>query len=376
MLSFLFLLIAAHQVQSSSATFTYIYLSDKLIDEEIPIGTHLVNLSAEFTHYQNKSFNTDSNNNDDYLRFSLLDDSAFNSRSSLIELSPDQGILTSRVVFDRESMCMSKQCDNICHPNPMAAVAAAAPSLNDSLLLCRLSLKVLVLPTYNILAFNLAIRDLNDNRPRFKAATCLLTVNENVPVGHRIPLPPATDPDQIDPALIHYQLVSGNSPDEFFALFFDPVDAKLYLAVLAGLDYERTASYRMQVRASDDSGDFSDAAVLDLILQVNDLNDHSPIFNQTSYEFESREDCALDTVLGRVLAVDLDSGLNGLVRYRLVEFEPTMMVISDDSVRRSEPRQKLVTAQRYFEINETTGLYFILLAQRSVAVNLLLFLPF
>ena len=50
---------------------------------------------------------------------------------------------------------------------------------------------------------------------------------------------------------------------------------------------------------------------------VMDVNDHSPVFPQTSYSFSLSEDLPQGTSIGRITATDADIGPNGALQYTI-----------------------------------------------------------
>jgi len=53
----------------------------------------------------------------------------------------------------------------------------------------------LVIPSYSIVSLNIIIQDINDNKPLFRVSSMTESVPENVPIGYRIPIDFAYDPD-------------------------------------------------------------------------------------------------------------------------------------------------------------------------------------
>lgn len=59
------------------------------------------------------------------------------------------------------------------------------------------------------------------------------------------------------------------------------------------------------------------APVLTVVIDITDINDNDPVFDNTSYVFEVSEDTMNGYMVGRVEADDIDSGLFGSVQYSL-----------------------------------------------------------
>ena len=54
-----------------------------------------------------------------------------------------------------------------------------------------------------------------------------------------------------------------------------------------------------------------------VIINVIDVNDNSPVFDQSSYNASLQENLAIGTVVTRILATDADLGVDGIISYYL-----------------------------------------------------------
>lgn len=158
-------------------------------------------------------------------------------------------------------------------------------------------------------SFILLTEDRNDNPPRF---TRLFRVNitENLPIGSFVIQMTSIDKDQKAHANVTYELLPKSEAFEI-----DPVSGNVYVA--GPLDREQKEEYLLTVSADDGSW----KAQTTLTIFLVDLNDISPSFEKESYQFElclnRSQNMPANVTIGRVRAVDLDQGANGLVRYRL-----------------------------------------------------------
>ncbi|XP_054282044.1 fat-like cadherin-related tumor suppressor homolog [Macrosteles quadrilineatus] len=106
-----------------------------------------------------------------------------------------------------------------------------------------------------------------------------------------------------------YQLI--NSSD--FLLRHDTGELQVYTS----LDREKFHTYHLQVRATDSvTGSSSDTLV---VLEVTDINDNPPVFLEERYSTRVPEDAPEGTIVLGVVAMDLDAGHNGTVRYSLLD---------------------------------------------------------
>ena len=81
-------------------------------------------------------------------------------------------------------------------------------------------------------------------------------------------------------------------------------------------DFERKTQYDLMVEAAD-NGKPSKSALVSVKVTIEDVNDHAPAFNQSSYSFTVSEGAALRGRVGEVFATDMDSGPRGRVVYSI-----------------------------------------------------------
>ncbi|XP_034938287.1 cadherin-89D isoform X2 [Chelonus insularis] len=160
------------------------------------------------------------------------------------------------------------------------------------------------------------ILDLNDNLPQFEVDLYNISIVENLPNGFSVLQVVAYDKDQGENAEFTYDL---DDPSEAFAV--DPKTGWLTVKDERVLDREKTSFIRMQVLAVEKkpsiiTGSNSSSVAVEVTLL--DANDNNPTFIPTNvYEFMTRTNAKVGTVLGKVHATDSDLGRNGIVRYGL-----------------------------------------------------------
>lgn len=71
------------------------------------------------------------------------------------------------------------------------------------------------------------------------------------------------------------------------------------------LDRETTPTYRLTGRAMDGGGLYCSVEVL---VELTDVNDNNPVFDQSEYTFTLPENSINNTLLLRVTATDKDKG--------------------------------------------------------------------
>ncbi|XP_052005434.1 protocadherin beta-15 [Xyrauchen texanus] len=223
------------------------------------------------------------------------------------ELRPETGSLLVNERMDREELC-----------------AQSASCILQFQLLLENPLKV-----YSLL---LDIQDINDNSPAFDNGQIELELLESMFLGRRFPLESAHDPDIGANSVQHYQL----SDNEYFALEMNTqVGRSAYpeLVLKKTLDHENKADYFLTLSGVD-GGKPSRSGTASIHIHILDANDNVPVFGQRVYNVKTQENSARGTVLIKLNATDLDSGIYGEVSYSfshvpdktkgVVEIDPLM----------------------------------------------------
>ncbi|EFN78559.1 Protein dachsous [Harpegnathos saltator] len=154
----------------------------------------------------------------------------------------------------------------------------------------------------------LIVEDVNDNTPVFGTSNVRISVPESHSLHVPLYVAYATDPDITPSSPIRY-ILAQNSNDLFG---IDAQSGELYLA--RRLDYETQQRHSLLIRALDGDGY---SANLSLSVEVQDVNDNPPRFERNEYHVEVPEGARLDSQILQVTAVDLDTGNNARVSYRL-----------------------------------------------------------
>lgn len=111
-----------------------------------------------------------------------------------------------------------------------------------------------------------------------------------------------------------------------------PLEAGRYKLVLAQrLDRETSATYTVKV-ACQDGGNPSLNATSDFDINVSDINDNKPEFENLTYVQYIPENNAKGDVVGVVRAVDKDEGENAALEYRLVAEDGNFTVVPETGV--------------------------------------------
>lgn len=341
-----------------TCTNSYIYLNDQQISEEIPIGSFVVDLNRELEIYNKTIKNPLAHETVSNQQFTLLEDSKVSSNgNAYFEMASGElpGQLITKRLIDREYMCLNRQCSEPCEQQKGVNFGS-----------CKINLKVLMLPSYNILNLNILIQDINDNRPVFRTNSIVQQISENVPVGYKIPIDLAYDPDigrnKIQTYEITEQLQNSEQAKQQHSTFklaqTNPNEPQLHLVVANGLDREKISTYSFRITAYDGGSPPLNSS-LNVIIQITDINDNNPIFEKLYYKFSVEENAPVDTVLGSVRANDLDADLNGLVKYSIEDNANLAAALNGhpSSNRFLMQRGNVATKNflKNFDLDESTG---------------------
>ncbi|XP_057214580.1 protocadherin-15b [Triplophysa rosa] len=167
----------------------------------------------------------------------------------------------------------------------------------------------------------------NQSPPRFPQLIYSLEISEAMRTGATLLKLQATDRER-DP--ITYTILSGD-PDNVFEV--SQTSGLLMLAKI--LDREIKDHYTLTVTASDGKPDGTCSATVNIV--VTDVNDNDPVFDPLLPLNVTVQEEETNAFVGLVKATDLDSGVNGQVRYRLVTHRDLFRISSDGSVFTAAP---------------------------------------
>ncbi|XP_072515626.1 protocadherin alpha-2-like [Salminus brasiliensis] len=177
---------------------------------------------------------------------------------------------------------------------------------------CVLNIEALAQNPHNLYRVEIRVLDVNDNSPHFPVDTFKLSVTENASPGERFPLPVAEDNDIGSNALKDYKL----SQNEHFSIDVQSDEQSVYaeLVLQKSLDREKQSIIRLILTAVD-GGKPPRSGTLNIIIDVMDVNDNSPIFSMPLYKVKVKENVSLGTKILSVSASDSDVGINRDIVY-------------------------------------------------------------
>lgn len=174
----------------------------------------------------------------------------------------------------------------------------------------------------------ITVLDENDNTPYFMFPTFNCSVLENLPAFTRTCSVHAVDNDLGPYGQLTYSILSScfmdygsGSPEKKEAFAIDPLTGDIHTRQT--FDYERESEYCFIVEARD-KGD--KAATVRVQVTIKGVDEFSPIFTQKQYHFLLPENAKPGEIVGYVMAMDHDRGVDGLVEYSLVNLSPFFSV--------------------------------------------------
>ncbi|XP_062250297.1 protocadherin gamma-A11-like isoform X22 [Platichthys flesus] len=154
---------------------------------------------------------------------------------------------------------------------------------------------------------HITVLDANDNAPVFKQSVYKASIQENAAVGTVVVRVTATDADHGSNGKITYS-ISGML--DYARGMFEINKATGEVILIGKVDFEKSRSFQINIRASDDGGLTGSCK---LIVDVLDMNDNSPDIHIMSKSNVISEDAKPNTVVTVINVEDEDSAENGKV---------------------------------------------------------------
>ncbi|XP_051553299.1 uncharacterized protein LOC127440626 [Myxocyprinus asiaticus] len=163
------------------------------------------------------------------------------------------------------------------------------------------------------------LTDVNDNPPHFTQSSWLFSISELAVTGAEVGRISATDADLGDNAKLEYTILDGESGDTFNITV---ANQEAVIILNKAVDYESRSSYSFSVEVLNPTvdprflrhGPFKDRASIRVV--VLDA-DEPPRFSRARYRMDVSENCPPACTVGRVSAVDPDTGLTNNIRFSI-----------------------------------------------------------
>ncbi|XP_042339026.1 protocadherin alpha-8-like, partial [Plectropomus leopardus] len=210
------------------------------------------------------------------------------STEPLFRLNNDDGILYVSRKVDREEICERSNA-------------------------CIINLKTVLENPLEIHYVVIEVLDVNDHSPVFPEKEKRLEIFESTLPGARFQLQPARDPDGGQFTVQQYKL----SHNDHFRLEVKErgEDRKMpFLILQKQLDREAMREHKLLLTAVD-GGKPAKSGTIEILIEVLDVNDNSPVFTKDMYSAVLNENAAPGTLVIQVNATDLDEGANSEIIY-------------------------------------------------------------
>ncbi|XP_068885413.1 uncharacterized protein [Aphelocoma coerulescens] len=155
------------------------------------------------------------------------------------------------------------------------------------------------------------VLDVNDNPPEITLTSISSPVPEDAPAGTVVALLKVRDRDSGENGQVSCEL-SGEAPLSIVA----SSGGSYKVVTASALDREEASEHRVTVVARD-RGRPALRSSTELVLEVSDVNDNAPVFEEAAYSAYVSENNAAGALVVRVQARDADAGANGRVSYWL-----------------------------------------------------------
>uniref|UniRef100_A0A3B4WJW5 Si:dkey-22o22.2 n=1 Tax=Seriola lalandi dorsalis TaxID=1841481 RepID=A0A3B4WJW5_SERLL len=174
------------------------------------------------------------------------------------------------------------------------------------------------------------VSDVNDHPPVFTQRVYTAQVTEDLEVNSEVLVVSATDGDEGENAVVTFSIVGGDEDRKFF-VETDKVNRRGVVKLKKKVDFEKPHERTFNLTLKAEDADFFSLAYC--LVQVEDSNDHAPVFFPQFYESPAlSEDVPVGTIVAQVTASDLDSGQNGRFSYSISkESDPYSQFLVDQS---------------------------------------------
>ncbi|XP_035983176.1 LOW QUALITY PROTEIN: protocadherin alpha-8 [Fundulus heteroclitus] len=210
------------------------------------------------------------------------------STEPLFQVNENDGILYVKRKIDREEAC-------------------------ERISPCLINLKTVLENPLEIHYVSVEILDVNDHSPVFPEKEKRIEISESALPGARFQLQAARDPDVGQFTIQQYKI----SHNEHFRIEVKDrgEDRKVpFLVLQKQLDREMAGRHKLRLTAVD-GGKPAKSGDVEIIVEVLDVNDNSPVFTKETYSTTIDENIPTGTVVIQVNATDLDQGANSEIIY-------------------------------------------------------------
>nr|XP_046263027.1 protocadherin alpha-8-like [Scatophagus argus] len=226
--------------------------------------------------------------------------------------------LDKATLKDRKYRIVSSNADPLFHVNQNDGILYVSRKIDREEVCaqsstCLINLKTVLENPLEVHYVGVEVLDINDHAPSFPEEEKRLEISESVLPGARFQLKAARDSDSGHYSVQQYKL----SQNDHFRLEVRDKgeDGKIPILVLQkSLDREAAGSHSLVLTALD-GGKPPKSGEMNILVNVLDVNDNTPLFSQETYSVTLSENTPVGTTVIQVNATDLDEGQNGEVYY-------------------------------------------------------------
>ncbi|XP_042319287.1 protocadherin beta-16-like isoform X2 [Sceloporus undulatus] len=220
------------------------------------------------------------------------------SSKQFFHLDPHSGNLVSMDKIDREALCGQK--------DP-----------------CVLPSEIILENPVQLHRFEVQIEDVNDNTPTFSKNEFVFEIPEQTPINTHFPLEIAQDSDRGRNSVQTYML---SSSEHFRLDVLSHSDGSKYAELVLDKALDRELNPQLTlILAAVDGGIPKRTGTAEIIIDVLDVNDNVPQFEQSVYRIKVMENSPLDTLVTKVEASDRDIGSNAHVTYSFSQVQENVL---------------------------------------------------
>lgn len=159
------------------------------------------------------------------------------------------------------------------------------------------------------------VSDVNDHPPVFTQKLYMASMAEDLDINSEVMTVTAVDGDAGENSVMSFSIVSGDEDRKFF-IETDNKNRRGIVRLKKKIDFEKPHERTFNLTVKVEDADFFSLSYC--AIQVEDSNDHTPVFYPQFYDAGSMfEDVSAGTIVTQVSAVDLDSGQNGKFSYSI-----------------------------------------------------------
>ncbi|XP_046891285.1 protocadherin Fat 3a isoform X1 [Hypomesus transpacificus] len=159
---------------------------------------------------------------------------------------------------------------------------------------------------------HITVLDTNDNAPMFSQPSYEVAVSEDTPPDTEVVQVLASDRDEQH--RLSYSLQGALDPASLRLFHLDPASGTLLTS--QRLDHEACARHVLTVMVKDQEFPYR-RNLARVLVEVEDVNDHVPVFTSALYEGSVYESAAVGSAVIQVAALDKDKGANAELLYAL-----------------------------------------------------------